>query len=365
MKIKEIVDYLEKWAPLSLQECYDNSGLLVGNEESEIDKAIICLDVVESVIEEAIEKEAGLIIAHHPIIFGGLKRLNGKHYIERTLIKALRNNIAIYAIHTNLDNIKSGVNAKIASKLHLQNVKILSPKMNSLYKLITFVPLASKEEVLQALFSVGAGNIGNYSEASFSVEGIGSFKPNKKAKPAIGKVGYRENVSEAKIEVLIEKFQINSVLSALFESHPYEEVAYDLISLDNISENIGSGMIGELPEKVDLKSFLQKIKHSFSCKCVKYTGDDFKMVQRIAICGGSGSFLFEKAKVQKADVFMSADFKYHDYFEATPNISIVDIGHYESEQFTSELIKEKLNKKFSKFAFLLTEMHTNPIKYFI
>lgn len=365
MKIKDIVQFLESIAHPSLQESYDNCGLIVGNSETTFTKAIVCLDSVEAVVDEAIAKGANLIIAHHPIIFGGLKKLNGKNYVERSVIKAIQHNIAIYAIHTNLDNVQAGVNGKIAEKLGIQQAKILLPKLGLLSKLITYVPTENKENLLQALFEAGAGNIGNYSEASFSSEGLGSFKGNANSNPKIGAKGERTYVKEAKVEVLVENQLQNQVFRALLANHPYEEVAYEWIGLNNLHQNIGSGMIGILPEPMLIQDFFRMIQQNFKVPVIRHTPVLRNTVQRIAWCGGAGSFLIEQAKKQGADVFLTGDCKYHEFFDADNQLVIIDLGHYESEQYTSELLIEKLNKNFSNFAFLLTEINTNPVNYFI
>ena len=365
MKLKEIIDFLEELAPPSLQESYDNSGLIVGNGNEEINKAIICLDAIETIVDEAIEKGAQLIIAHHPIVFSGLKKLNGKNYVERTIIKAIQNNIAIYAIHTNLDNVEHGVNQKISDKIGLTNTKILAPKSNILTKLQTFAPKENAAQVLEALFAAGAGKIGHYSETSFSYNGIGTFKGDETTNAYIGKPGIRESVEETKIEVLLENHLQNKVLQALIKAHPYEEVAYDLIPINNVHQNIGSGMIGELEKPMKTTVFLKLLQEVFQVKSIKHTALIKHEIKTVALCGGSGSFLLNKAKSQKADIFITSDFKYHEFFDADNQIIIADIGHYETEQYTSELLIENLNKKFRNFAFLLTELNTNPVKYFI
>jgi dinuclear metal center YbgI/SA1388 family protein len=365
MILKEIIDYLEELAPPALQESYDNSGLIIGQADYEITKAIICLDALESVIDEAIELGANLIIAHHPIIFSALNRINGKNYVERIVIKAIRNQIAIYAIHTNLDNVIGGVNQMIASKIGLANTRILSPKNNGLSKLIVYVPAANKPVVLQSLFEAGAGNIGNYSEASFTSSGEGSFKGNENSTPSIGEKNKRAYVKEDRVEVLLENHNMAKVLAALKSSHPYEEVAYDLIALQNSNQDTGSGMIGELNEAMLPKDFLRHLQEIFKVPVVRHTKLIDNKISKVAVCGGAGSFLLKAAISQKADIFISADFKYHEFFDADNQIVIADIGHYESEQYTSELLMKKLNKNFSNFAFFLTENNTNPLRYFI
>lgn len=362
MLISDIISALENWAPPSYAESYDNVGLITGDRQWTCTGAIICLDAIESVIDEAIEKNSNLVIAHHPIVFSGLKRITGQNYIERTLIKAIKHDIAIYAIHTNLDNISTGVNQMICDKLELINTRILAPKKGILKKLYTYVPLSDAESVRQALFSAGAGHIGLYDECSFNTEGTGTFRALKGANPHKGNIEERHTEDEIKIEVILPQYLERKVLSALKAHHPYEEVAYELISLDN-SVDIGSGMIGELEDSVDTLSWLSQIKSTFHCGSIRHTALVHKDIKRVAVCGGSGSFLLEAAVKQKADIFISSDYKYHQFFDADGRIIIADIGHYESEQFSINLIYRYLSEKFTNFAFLLTEQNTNPVKY--
>jgi dinuclear metal center YbgI/SA1388 family protein len=364
MKISDIIGYIESVAPPVYQESYDNSGLIIGNRQTDAKAVLLCLDVTEAVLDEAIAKGANLVLAHHPIIFGGLKRLNGNNYVERVVIKAIKNDIAIYAAHTNLDNmLQNGVNSKIAEKLGLQKCKVLSPKKGILKKLYTFVPTASAEKVKNALFAAGAGNIGNYSECSFSVAGTGTFKGSEAANPAVGEKGLRHHEPEEKIEVILPAYRESAVLKALFEAHPYEEVAYELITLDNTHNLVGSGLIGELPEALDAMSFLKSLKQTMKTDSVRFTPIHRSAVQKIAVCGGAGSFLLKDAIRAGADVFISGDFKYHEFFDAENRIIIADIGHFESEQFTIELFYELLSQKFPTFAFWQTSLKTNPLSY--
>ena len=363
MKIKNVIDILEELAPPSLQESYDNAGLIVGNDNTDLTGVLICLDSIEAVIDEAIEKKCNLVVAHHPIVFSGLKRLNGKNYIERVIIKAIKNDVAIYAIHTNLDNVLAGVNGKFADQLGLVNRRILAPKSGMLNKVTFYVPKANAEEVKGAVFKAGAGCIGNYSECSFSVEGIGTFKGNSNANPHIGKVGERHLENEIKVEVVCENYKLNKVIPALLSAHPYEEVAYDVYDLENSINIIGSGMVGELEKPMKSKEFLQLLKTKMNTECIRYTNLCKDEIKTIALCGGAGSFLLNNAKRAKADIFITGDYKYHQFFDADNEIIIADIGHYESEQYTSELLKEYLTKKIIKFAVRLTEINTNPVNY--
>jgi len=364
MKISDIITYIESIAPAVYQESYDNSGLIIGNRQAELKAVLLCLDVTEAVLEEAIAKGANLVLAHHPIIFGGLKRLNGNNYVERVVIKAIKNDIAIYAAHTNLDNVlQNGVNAKIAEKVGLQKCSVLLPKKGLLKKLYTTVPSAALEKVKDALFAAGAGNIGNYSECSFSVPGTGSFKGSEESNPTVGQKGLRHHEAEQKIEVILPAYRESTILKALFEAHPYEEVAYEVIALENSYNLVGSGLIGELPEAVDAMSFLKSLKQTMKTDCVRFTPIHRATVQKIAVCGGAGSFLLKDAIRAGADVFISGDFKYHEFFDADNRIIIADIGHFESEQFTIELFYELLSQKFSTFAFWQTSVKTNPLSY--
>lgn len=363
-KIREVSDYLESWAPIDLQEEYDNAGLIVGNKNWEITGILISLDLTEDVVNEAITKGANLIISHHPIVFKGLKRINGNNYVEKTVILAIKNDISIYASHTNLDNIVGGVNWKIAEKLNLSNLEILRPKANTLLKLTAFVPEKDKDLVLNALFEAGAGNIGNYSNCSFTSYGRGAFEPKVGAKPAIGKIDVKEEVNETKIEVILPFHLEKTVLKALFEVHQYEEVSYYLTKLENVNNSVGSGAIGDLPFEMDESQFLGCLKKEMNLELIKYTAIGTKKIKKVAVCGGAGSFLLKDAINLNADAFVSADYKYHEYFDAEGKILIADIGHYESEVFTKELIQFHISKKFSNFATLLSEMNTNPVKYY-
>jgi dinuclear metal center YbgI/SA1388 family protein len=363
MKIYKLIKYIEQIAPPAYQESYDNSGLIVGNGNEKITGVLLCLDSIEAVIDEAIEKECNLIIAHHPIVFSGLKRFNGKNYIERVVMKAIKNDIAIYACHTNLDNVQNGVNAKIAAKIGLINTKILAPKNNLIKKLSVFVPVEQADTVRNALFEAGAGQIGNYDEASFNTVGAGTFKAGNGTNPHVGEIGKRHYEAEIKIEVIFPFNLQSQVLAAMFSAHPYEEVAYDVVTLDNAHQGIGSGMIGELSESMGGMSFLEHLKSVMQTDCVRYTKLLKNPIRRVAVCGGSGQFLLRQAMAQKADIFVTADYKYHQFFDAEDKIVIADIGHFESEQFTIDLFYELITKNFDTFAVYRTAVNTNPVNY--
>jgi dinuclear metal center YbgI/SA1388 family protein len=360
-QIKEICSYLEQWAPPAYSESYDNVGLLVGDRDDEVDGVLVSLDCTEAIIDEAIEQGCNLVVSHHPIVFKGLKSLTGKSYVERTILKAIKNNIALYAIHTNLDSVLTGVNGRIADRLGLTNRKILSPKKGALNKLTVFVPKGDAEKVRTAMFKAGGGVIGNYSSCSFNTEGIGTFHPEDGAKPVIGSVGKTQEEEESRIEMIFPTHLSSKILAAMTQSHPYEEVAYYLHSLENENQNVGSGIVGELPEGKQGSDFLNFLKDSMQLKVIRHTQI---LIKKVAICGGSGSFLLDDAKRSGADVFITGDFKYHEFFDAEGELMIADIGHYESERFTIDLIADYLRQNFSTFAIRLTQKNTNPIHYF-
>ena len=364
MKIATIAAALEQIAPLSLQENYDNAGLLTGNAAWECSGIMICLDATEQVIQEAIQQKCNLLVSHHPIIFGGLKKITGKNYVEQTIIAAIKNDMAIYAIHTNLDNILSGVNGKMADMLELINRRILQPKEGLLKKLIVFVPKASLETVRSALFEKGAGHIGHYSECSFSTEGTGTFMADSFANPFVGKAGERHYENEIKLEMVFPNWLQPALIKAVEETHPYEVPAVDIFSMENKFEQFGSGLIAETQEPISEIAFLRLIKEKFNLQTLRHTPFTNRLIQKVALCGGAGSFLIKKALSHSADIYITADVKYHEFFDADGKMLIADIGHYESEQFTIDLLFDILKQKFPTFAVLKTTVKTNPVSYF-
>lgn len=364
-KIKEITSFLETIAPLPYQESYDNAGLIVGNPTQEVTGVLVTLDATEAVVEEALAKGCNLIVAHHPIVFKGLKKFNGNNYVERTVIKAIKNDVAIYATHTNLDHVVGGVNFMIAERLGLQNPSILAPKNNLLMKLVCFVPTDATQQVADALYEAGVGQIGNYDHCSFRVEGTGTFRPNELANPHIGHSGQDETVSEHRLEVIFPSHLESKVIATLKKAHPYEEVAHYLTLLQNQNQEVGAGAVGTLPEALSSDDFLRYLKQKMQLKIIRHTAFVKNTIQKVAVCGGAGGFLLRDAIQAGADVFITADYKYHEFFDADSRILICDIGHYESEVFTKELLYRYLSKKFTNFATILSETNTNPVFYHI
>jgi dinuclear metal center YbgI/SA1388 family protein len=365
MKIKDVIAVLETLAPPFLQEGYDNAGLITGDENAACTGILVSLDATTAVVDEARGKGCNLIVSHHPIIFSGLKRITGKNYVQKAVIKAIKNDIALYAIHTNLDNIVNGVNGKIADLLELKNFSILAPKANQMKKLYTFVPVSNADKVRQSIFDAGGGHIGNYEECSFNAEGYGTFKGALDTNPYAGKPGELHRENEMKIEVIFPAWLEGNILKNLLAAHPYEEVAYDIISLDNRLSSIGSGIIGELKEPLDELAFLETLKIKFKLKVIKHTGLLNKQISKVALCGGAGSFLISSSLAAGADIFITSDIKYHEFFDANDKMVVADIGHYESEQFTINLLQEFLEQKFPTFAVLKTAVNTNPVRYFL
>ncbi len=355
--------YLESLAPLSYQESYDNSGLLVGDPGREVTGVLISIDCTEEVVNEAVSRNCNLVVSHHPILFKGLKSITGKTYVERAILAAIRKDIALFAIHTNLDNARTGVNRVIAEKLGLTQTRILKPKPGTLAKLVTFVPEKNLETVRRAIHDAGAGQVGNYLDCSFEGRGTGRFRPNESASPHIGKPGVPESVDEVRIEVILPEHCKDAVLTALRKAHPYEEVAYYLTPLSNDNQDVGAGLVGTLSSSEEPLAFLRRLKVVMKANMIRHTAPTGRPIHTVAVCGGSGSFLLGDAIQQGADAFVSADFKYHDFFDAEGKILVADVGHYESEQYTKDLLKEVLSQKFTTFASLFSETVTNPISY--
>jgi dinuclear metal center YbgI/SA1388 family protein len=364
MNLNVLTSYLESLAPLALQEGYDNSGLIVGTPSRDIQSALISLDCTEEVLDEAIRLGCDLIISHHPIVFGGLKRFNESNYVERVVMKAIKNDIAIYAIHTNLDNVSQGVNGKIADKLGLENTRVLSPKSGLIKQLVVYVPESHADQLRKALFESGAGEIGNYKECSFNNSGIGTFTPTAGSDPFSGEIDKPHQGEEIRIEVIYPKHLEGRILKAMVENHPYEEVAHSIFQMDNKHQGVGAGIIGELKKPVSEMEFLAFVKERLQTRVIRHTSLLNKPIKHVAVCGGAGSFLLKNAIYSAADVFITGDFKYHEFFDAENKILINDIGHFESEQFTQELLLEIIQKKFPNFAVRLTEVNTNPINYY-
>ena len=364
MIIQDVIKHLEALAPLAYAEDFDNVGLLVGNKNNKLTGILVTLDTLEDVVDEAIAKTCNLIVSFHPIIFKGLKTLNGNTYVERVVIKAIKHNIAIFAIHTALDNALRGVNDAICNQLELTHKAILIPQGDTIKKLTTYVPTQEAEPLRQALFNAGAGHIGNYSNCSFNAEGYGTYKGNATSNPTKGKREIQHTEPETKITVTYAKHLESKILETLFKNHSYEEVAFEILTLQNKNQNIGMGMIGTLKKPMNETHFLNFLKTKMKTNFIKHSSLLNKNIKKVAVLGGSGSFAIQAAKNAGADAFVTADLKYHDFFSAEKNILLIDIGHYESEQFTKNLLVAYLTKKITNFAIILSSIDTNPVKYY-
>lgn len=363
MKVFEVISELEKIAPITYAEGFDNVGLLVGDTQAEVTKILVTLDTLEAVVDEAIEKRVNLIVSFHPIIFSGLKKLTGKTYVERVVQKAIKHDINIYATHTALDNSREGVNYQICKQLNLRNTEILIPQKETLRHLVTYVPIQNADKVRLAMFSAGAGEISDYKNCSFNLEGKGTFLPGENTNPYSGERGQLQIEPEMRISVVYNKHLENEILKALFEAHPYEEVAYEIVKLENYNKNIGMGMIGELDFEMNELDFLHYLKEKMNVSVIRHTKLLNKKIKKVAVLGGSGSFAIGNAKQKGADVYVTSDLKYHEFFQAENQILLADIGHYESEQFTKKLLTAYLSEKFPNFAVLNSEIDTNPVNY--
>ena len=363
MKLKEISSYLDSIVPLSFQESYDNSGLQIGLPEWKVSSALITLDVTEEVIEEAVSSECDLIISHHPLIFSGIKKISGNTVAERIIFKAVKHDIAIYSSHTNLDIFSNGVSRKMAEKLELKEVKVLSPLKNRLLKLVTYIPESHLEKVRMALFNAGAGIIGNYDQCGYTSSGTGSFRGNEITNPFIGEKGKIHFENELRFETIMYSHLKEKVIASLIDSHPYEEVAYDIYALENYNVDIGLGCVGSLISEINEEVFLNKVSDVFDAKGVRYSKPCGKAIKKVAVCGGSGVSLLNEAIASGADAFLTADIKYHNFFDAENKILLVDTGHFESEKYSREILYDLIIKKFPKFAVRFSETNTNPINY--
>lgn len=363
MIVNDVISALEELAPLAYAEQFDNVGLLVGNKNQEVTGVLVTLDTLEETVEEAIEQKCNLIVSFHPIIFKGLKKITGKNYVERVVLKAIKHDISIFAIHTALDNSYKGVNYQICKELGLINQQVLIPQSGTIKKIVAHVPKKDLEKVRNAMFNAGAGSIGNYDECSFNIKGYGTFKPNEDANPTVGERGILQKEKETQLHLTFSKHVQAEVLQALFNSHPYEEVAYEITTLENTNQHIGIGMVGELAEEVETNVFLEQVKNKFKLEVIRHSALLKNKIKRIAVLGGSGAFAIPNAISAKADIYITADLKYHDFYQAENKIVLADIGHYESEQYTKNLLHSYLTKKFRNFAIVLSQKSTNPIQY--
>lgn len=363
MKIKEILQTIEQLAPLPLQESFDNSGVQVGDISQEAKGVVVCIDVTESVVDEAIALGCNLIVSHHPLAFRSFKSLTGKTYVERCMMKACKHDIVVYAAHTNLDNARNGINYYLAAMLDLQNVRILDPQKGKLLKLVTYVPHAYVETVRSAMFNAGAGCIGNYNSCSYGVKGEGTFRAEEGASPFCGEIGELHSEPETRVEVVLPSFRQNEVLRALISVHPYEEPAYDFYALENEWMQAGSGIVGTLPEAQDEEDFLYLVKDTFHLECIQHSACRGKEVRDVAICSGSGAFLIPKAIGYGADVFITGEAKYNDFYDVEDRILLATIGHYESEIYTKNIFFDLISKKYPTFAVYMSGADSNPVNY--
>ena len=359
-KISEVIACIEQMAPLAYQESWDNSGVQVGDVSQGVKAVLLCVDITEATLDEAIEKGANLIISHHPLIFKGIKKLTGRNYIERVIIKAIQHNIVLYSAHTNMDKCMGGVNFRIAQKLGLKNMRVLAPEGNYLYKIVTYVPQSHIEQVRQAMWSAGAGTIGNYDCCSYSSEGNGTFRAQVGCNPFVGEIDKLHTEPELRLEMVVPKDKSGRVVAAIHTAHPYEEPVIDILPLANDYEQLGLGCIGELERPITETAMLNYIKDKLNVQYIRHTQTSDRLVERVALCGGSGAEFISQAIREKAGIYITADVKYHDFFNTENQIVIADIGHFESEQCIKEIFYEQLSKNFINFAILMADSDKSP-----
>ena len=364
MIVQELLKTLEQWAPTAYAEDFDNVGLLIGNSQSKCSGVMITLDCTEAVINEAIADNCNVIISFHPILFSGLKKITGANYVERVAIKAIEHKISIIALHTRLDNHPDGVSNILCKRLKIKKSQVLIPKKDNLKKLVVYVPENYTEAILESLHKAGAGNLENYKECSFLLEGTGRFMGIDKSNPHIGKPSEKISLKEIQINVVFESHLYHDIQKALREAHPYETIAYEVYSLINSFSEVGMGRIGSLKKEMDLSSFLNFVKKQLNSKVIRHSPPTNKLIKKVAVLGGSGSFAIEDAKRQGADAFITADLKYHQFYQGEKSLLLVDVGHYESEQYIKNLIFDYLTEKLPSFAFVLSRTKTNPVNYF-
>lgn len=361
--VRDITNHLEAIAPPAYQESYDNVGLVLGNIETTVTGVLICLDVTEAVLQEAKDHHCNLVIAHHPLIFKPLHKITGSTLVERCVLQAIQQGTAIYTLHTNLDNAPQGVSHRLATTLGLTQLSVLAPKAGTIAKLTTYVPPSHLEGVVEALHNAGAGHIGHYSHCSFTSPGKGTFIPTAEAQPHVGIASQRMQVPEHRLEVRFPMHLAAAVQQALQSAHPYEEAVYDIQPLTHHTADVGAGIIGILPTDLSTEAFLHHLKATLQLACVRHTAPLDRPIRRVAVCGGAGSALIQETIRQQADAFVTADIKYHDFFQAEGKVLIADVGHYESEVGTIALIHQLLSEKFANIALLQSSTITNPVHY--
>lgn len=362
IQIKEILGHLDTLAPFKYTESFDNTGLLIGDSNQSVTKALICLDVTDQVIDQAIAEGYDLIIAFHPLIFKGLKSIGTQDRVGRCVTRLIRHDIALIAIHTNLDKSMQGVNQMISQKIGLDAMRFLMPEQ-TMSKLVTYVPHAHVDVVRESLIQAGAGQIGEYGGCSFSSLGEGTFIPSKNSNPYVGEKEKMHREAEARLEMLVPHHLKSKAVQSLLAAHPYEEVAYDLYPVEVGGSIAGMGMVGELAKPMSPKAFLSHLQTVFGTPNIRYSAYN-KQIQTVAVLGGSGAFALGAAMGCGADALVTADLKYHDFFIPQEQLMLIDIGHFESEQFTLQILKDYLSKKIINFAFDLTSVNTNPVCYF-
>ena len=368
MTIGELTTYLEDWAPPGAAWERDNVGLQIGSREKKLKNILLCLELNQEVLNEALDKKCNFIFTHHPLIFNPLKRIDTQKDLQAKLIEVIiKNDLTVYSAHTNLDFTKDGVSFELAKTLKLKNINFLETEESNQFKVVLFVPEKYLEKVAGAVFSAGGGIIGEYKNCSFRLKGEGTFQGSEKSNPAIGKKLRMEKVEETRLELIVDSWNLKKVISALMKTHPYEEPAYDVYPLKNRNVNYGEGAIGELTAKMNEKQFLGHVNKSLKTEAVRFCRGKNTSIQKVAVCGGAGSGLLKSAVAAGADAFITADIKYHTFHDALGNILLIDAGHYETEIFSLNAVQKKIETYFGKNRNIKVYKYsrsTNPIKFY-
>ena len=363
MIIEELTTFIEDKFPLSQQESYDNCGLIVGDPKKTVKKVLLALDCTEQVIKEAKLKKADVIITHHPLMFSSINKLTANDYEGSLIIKLIKSDIALYAVHTNLDNSINGINKYLALKLGLKNLQILVGKEKTFKKIITFVPKAYSQKVITALSAAKAGNIGLYSHCAFVTEGSGCFKPEKGAKPFLGELSKINQVEEVKLEMVFASENQKMIENSLKKAHPYEQPAFDIIELANPNPDIGAGIYGDLPAQINTAEFLKLVKTKLNLSYIRQSNSAKKFISKVAICSGAGFFVFEQAKRLNVDALVTSEIKHHEFLAAENNILLCDIDHHEGE-IAAVNILDQILQKLENIDTLISKHNLSPAQIF-
>ncbi|MEG1409914.1 MAG: Nif3-like dinuclear metal center hexameric protein [Terrisporobacter sp.] len=363
MKLNDLIKKIENKYPLNLAYDWDNVGLLVGDFDAEVKKILVSLEANENVIEEAIKNNVDLIVTHHPFIFRKLNKINTRDLKGKLIHKLIKNDIALYSMHTNFDIAFDGLNDYFMEIMGFENTKVLDiTNSEVLHKIAVYVPLTHELVIREALGDVGAGHIGNYSHCTFNTPGVGTFRPEENANPFIGKIRETEEVKEVKIETIVPQSILQKTIDKMIKAHPYEEVAYDVYKLENKGNSVGLGRYTTLNQVMDLQSLCEKIKLKLNMDHIRVVGELNTKIKKVAVVTGAGSDMVSLAKSKNCNVIITGDVKYHEAQDALDmGMCIIDCGHFDTEDIFKDVIKRFLDT-FESVEIVKSEVNLNPFK---